>query len=527
MKKRFLVAVLAATMVLSTSVSAGLTAFAEAGTETGEEQTQTRATLFPDYVYLGDSIIVTAAPEAEEGTVYGIYYRREGNEKWATAKAYSEGTQAVIKPKYMGIYEVCVKAKNAAGIITKEYLSFETVGSELGLSWSQSADRVPLGTPLTVTGYVEDYNRGYSFVVCWKKKTDTNWLVALKDSDILDVDINPVKAGEYDLCVKVITETGRVIKNYSSFEMVDFQLETALQYPAFTLGKKQTVTAVVPEEITGCEYGFWYRKVGNSRWIMVQDYGEKNTCRFQPKEDGDYECCVKAKNANGAIRKQFPTFTVNEALSVTQNLSDETTTLGQSITVTSEASGGTGAIQKAVYYTTKEAYEAGTVKWNTALAFGQEGDAVITPDTTGEYVVVTKVKDETGAMAKSGYMTFTIEDNYDPLEVTGRFLESNAYAYRDRAITYTAQANGGDGNYTYAFHTRKQGTDSWKLLQDYSEESTVKFTSGPVMEISAKAGDTYEIRVTVKDSRGVTNEAISEFKLSPWEVYELPFIPNN
>lgn len=526
MKKRFLVAVLAATMVLSTSVSAGLTAFAESGTETGEEQTQTTAKLSSDYVSLGGSITVTAAPEAEEGTVYGVYYRLVGNEKWATAKAYSEGTQAVIKPKNAGTYEVCVKAKDAAGIITKEYLTFESADT-LGLTYSLSSDRLALGTPVTVTGYAEGGNGGHTFTVCWKKKTDTNWLVALKDSDTCDVDINPVKAGEYDVCVKVKDENGRIVKGYDSFETVDFQLETALQYPAFTLGKKQTVTAVVPEEITGCEYGFWYRKVGNSRWIMVQDYGEKNTCRFQPKEDGDYECCVKAKNANGAIRKQFPTFTVNEALSVTQNLSDETTTLGQSITVTSEASGGTGAIQKAVYYTTKEAYEAGTVKWNTALAFGQEGDAVITPDTTGEYVVVTKVKDETGAMAKSGYMTFTIEDNYDPLEVTGRFLESNAYAYRDRAITYTAQANGGDGNYTYAFHTRKQGTDSWKLLQDYSEESTVKFTSGPVMEISAKAGDTYEIRVTVKDSRGVTNEAISEFKLSPWEVYELPFIPNN
>ena len=63
-------------------------------------------------------------------------------------------------------------------------------------------------------------------------------------------------------------------------------------------------------------------------------------------------------------------------------------------------------------------------------------------------------------------------------------------------ITFTANANGGDGKYTYKFLVYNKTTNSWAKLQDFSDKNTFTWTKG-------NAGDRY-FYVDVKDSTGKT-----------------------
>ena len=63
-------------------------------------------------------------------------------------------------------------------------------------------------------------------------------------------------------------------------------------------------------------------------------------------------------------------------------------------------------------------------------------------------------------------------------------------------ITFTANANGGNGKYTYKFLVYNKTTNSWAKLQDFSDKNTFTWTKG-------NAGDRY-FYVDVKDSTGKT-----------------------
>ena len=63
-------------------------------------------------------------------------------------------------------------------------------------------------------------------------------------------------------------------------------------------------------------------------------------------------------------------------------------------------------------------------------------------------------------------------------------------------ITFTANANGGNGKYTYKFLVYNKTTNSWAKLQDFSDKNTFTWTKG-------NADDRY-FYVDVKDSTGKT-----------------------
>lgn len=521
MRKRFLITLLAA-LTITTAALPAMTVLAETVAENGEVTEQTNAMLSADTISIGGTVTVTAAAEPVEGSLYAVYYRAQGASAWVRAKDYSEETEAVLTPKKVGVYEVLVKTKDAAGRVTREQLSFK-VEDDLSLAAELSKETVYSAEGVTVTAFAEGGNSGYTYTVYWKPKAKDSWYTAQKAQDTCDVKINPVKAGEYDVCVKVADETGRMKKQNLSFTVVDFDIEAGLQLEEVTLGQKQTITASLQEYAGDCEYAFYFRKQGESNWKGIQSYSDKNTCRFLPKETGVYEVCVKAKNAIGAVRKKYPAFTVNEAPSVTQVLSANVVELEEAITVTPEITGGTGDVHFAVYYTTKEAYDAGNPKWTTAFNYDEDGEAVFKFNEEGEYVVVTKAKDANGKVAKSAYQTVTVTESAEPLKVSGSF-KGERKVYGDRAAKFTAAAEGGVPAYTYAFKVKDVTDEEWKDICDFEAAATVELTYTNVGPVKKMDNNNYELMVIVKDARGKTAQEIYSFTVTGYDEYELPII---
>lgn len=220
---------------------------------------------------------------------------------------------------------------------------------------------------------------------------------------------------------------------------------------------------------------------------------------------------------------------MNLAITVTQKLSAKTASLGKTITVTPSSAGGTGTIKYAVYYTEKTSYDAGKPKWITALSYGQQGTASITPDKAGVYVVVTKAKDTTGSIAKSAYITFEITEQQteEPLVAEGSFKNRQSTVYPNTPAIFIASARGGTGGYTYALKFREKGTANWNTLRDYGTDPQFRIEKNAMGNYRLSSKNNFELMILVKDAKGQTAGKIYSFTVSGSDQYELPIIPAN
>ena len=382
-----------------------------------------------------------------------------------------------------------------------------------------SADKVSLGSSVTVTAAVKD---NCTYAMYYSLNGGKSWKTAKVYSEDNTAVIKASVVGEYDVCVKTKDANGAVTKEYLSFEVVDFSVNLQLKNSQISLGQKETITASVDDESSEYTYKFYYKKSDSNVWRVVQDFNSNDRVVVLPKQVGEYDVCVKAKNSTGNVRKSYTKFIVNDKLVVSHTLTGNIIAKGDSITVTPSSTGGTGTVKYAVYYTTKEKYEAGEIPWEIALAFGQEGEAVIAPENEGEYVIITKAMDESGCVSKTEYTHFYVGD-VEPLSVTCAFSGSQE-VYSDTSTKLTAQASGGVGDCTYAVMMKEQDSDQWKTMFDFSKKNEFRIYLSSFGYLRAFEEKTFDLKVVVKDNLGNTSEAYSTITAINRDEYESPLL---
>ena len=158
---------------------------------------------------------------------------------------------------------------------------------------------------------------------------------------------------------------------------------------------------------------------------------------------------------------------------------------GNKITFTANANGGDGK------YTYKFlVYNKTTNSWARLQDFSDKNTFTWTKGNAGDRYFYVDVKDSTGKIVRSAALNVNTAGNTKPLTVSAAKTENG------NKITFTANANGGNGKYTYKFLVYNKTTNSWAKLQDFSDKNTFTWTKG-------NAGDRY-FYVDVKDSTGKT-----------------------
>ena len=172
-------------------------------------------------VTLGNSVTVNAsATGGAGGYTYAVYYKKTTDKNWVTKQDYQSNATIKITPAKATEYQICVKAKDSAGTVSKVYFTVAvSEQAKLTNTSKVSAASITLGDSVTINASATGGAGGYTYAVFYKKTTDKNWVTKQDYQSNATIKITPAKATEYQICVKVKDSAGTITKQYFTVEV--------------------------------------------------------------------------------------------------------------------------------------------------------------------------------------------------------------------------------------------------------------------------------------------------------------------
>ncbi len=440
------------------------------------------STISATTITLGNTITLKGA--ASGGTApyqYQMVYKKTTDTNWTTAQNFSTNTTVSIKPAKAVAYDVCIKVKDKTGTIVKKFFTLK-IGPLPTATMKISATTITLGNTVTASA-----SGGSKYAFFYKKTSDTNWTTAKDFSTTSSVAIKPAKATTYKICIKVKMSDGSIQKKYFDLTVKQGLTNTSkMSATSITLGKTVTLTGSATGGTGYYNFAMLYKKTSDSNWTTAQTFKPNETVTIKPAKATTYDVCIKVQDSNGTVEKKFFTLKVtNAALSNTSTLSATSVKLGDTITVKASATGGTTPYKYAVYY---KASSSDT--WSTKQDFSTTTSTSIKFAGTGTKDVCVKVKDNTGTVVKK-YFTVTVTS-----AITNNSTISATSVTSGKTVKVTFAAANGTSPYTYKVERMLVGGSSgW---------TTISNTSSTYTNVTIPAAATYQIRVTVTDSKKQT-----------------------
>ena len=179
---------------------------------------ESHSSVSPQSLIKGDSIMLTGSATGGSGDyTYAYLYRRDDG-AWKVIKNFSTVSSVSLKPAYTGNYGICIKAKDSYGTVVKEYFNVPVTQIELNAYLDE--DTLQIGDTVTVSAEVSGDNTGFTYAYFVQEKGASSWKFIKNFSESQSVTFTPNAVGEYNICVKVKTPSGKVEKKYLSLNVV-------------------------------------------------------------------------------------------------------------------------------------------------------------------------------------------------------------------------------------------------------------------------------------------------------------------
>ncbi len=369
--------------------------------------------LSTDKIHLGESVTVKASATGGQGSyTYAYYYKKFTQKNWTTVSNFSTTATATVTPKESGYYQICVKVKDSDGTIAKEYYNVlvgeeQPVQNEFKNTSVVSPTQIKLGERVSVKASAEGGKAPYTYAVLYKKTTDTKWTTKQNFNTNAETSVLPSKAADYEICVKVKDADGNISEKTFGVKVTsdqeDLQNNSTIASDKVVLGNSLTVNAKAAGGAGDYTYAVLYKKNTDTSWVTKQNFTTNTTVTVKPSKVAVYDLCVKVKDANGTVVKKFFTFNTIEGVQNTSTVNATSIKLGETITMTGSAKGGTSPYTYAFYY--KKASEA---NWVEKQKFAVNNTVSIQPNKAVNYDICIKVQDKNGIVEKN-YFTVTVK----------------------------------------------------------------------------------------------------------------------
>ena len=436
-----------------------------------------------DMITLGESFTVNAGAVGGFGDyTYAVSYKKPSDTKWVVKQNYSSNSTVAVKPSNASDYIINVKAKDGNGSVAEKNFNVK-VKAVLANASTVSDDVITLGETAVINGKSMGGFGDKTYKFEYKLSSSENWTVLADFSDNAAAIFKPVEKGTYNIRVTV-KDDKTTSEKLLELTVADVLTNTStVSADTIVVGSTVTITGNAAGGKGDYQYAYFYKKFSQKNWTKIADFSANTTAKATPKSYGDYQICVKVKDANGTVAVEYLNVVVNDKLKNNSTISAESIIKGSTVKVTAAAADGMGGYTYAVLYK-----KVSDTKWTTKQNFSSNATVEIKPASAVKYDVCVKVKDKAGNIEKK---FFTV-DVKAPLTNTS-VLSSETFKLGE-SVDVTASATGGEGNYTYAVLYKKTADTKWTTKQDFNENTNVSIKPAKAVE--------YDVCVKVKDASG-------------------------
>ena len=446
-----------------------------------------------DVIVLGDNAVIDCLASGGKAPYqYEVTYKKASVSKYTTAQAYGTNSVVTFKPGAATVYDIHVNAKDSEGTVVGKDLRV-TVNKVLANNSTISEQEIVLGESVTVSAQSEGGIEPRTYqVTCQAEGADKATLIQdYSDNDTITV--TPGSAGKYTVNVNVKDSRGVVVTK--SFDLtVNKPLENTsdISEELILLGDSLTVSADSEGGLAPVKYEISLKAADAQEYTVLQNYSDEKTLTMVCDKEGEYILRVNVRDSRGTVVSKEMPFKVHNTLTNISEISDDEIVMGETATVTAKAKGGKAPYTYAMCYKL-----SGAEEYTMFRDFNDQAEAVFTPEADGTYSILVLVKDSLGVVADKEY---TLKVNK---KLANQSTLSAKWAVVGNMITVNAKATGGKGDYQYKVSYKKASESAYTLIQNYSADNTVAFEPNDV--------EKYNIRVAVKDERGVTAVKVLSF----------------
>ena len=269
---------------------------------------ENNSTISATTINKGESITLTG--KAAGGTApyqYQVVYKKKTDTKWTTKQNFASNATVTVTPASAVEYDVCIKVKDANGDIVKKFFDV-TVKADAALTnnSTMSATTITKGNTVKLTGKATGGTAPYTYSFLYKKKTDTKWTTKQGFAENNVVDIKPASAVDYDVCIKVKDSKGTVVKKFFDLTVTQaLASNSTISATSITKGQTVTVNCAATGGKAPYTYAVFYKQKAQTNWTTKQNFAENNTVSIKPATATTYDICVKVKDADGTVAKQY------------------------------------------------------------------------------------------------------------------------------------------------------------------------------------------------------------------------------
>ena len=446
-------------------------------------------------ISLGQNVRVTA--KVTGGTspfTYTFAYALYGTSNWKNFSYSTTRNYAFFKPAEAKLYYVRITVRDS-----KNKTSTSTAIVNVKAPFSLSVYATPKETVIGGSVKVKATTKGgispvkYAFLV--RKPGGSGW-ISLKDySTDSYVAYRPKKEGVYTFYIKAKSGNGEYLSKFLNVKVTASTLAnySTVSAKSIDFGKAVVLKGAASGGKAPFYYTYMAKKSDWTNWYTLKGPVKDTSYTYRPSAAGDYNICIKVKDATGLEVTKYFDLKVYSKLTNKSKLSVTSTTPGTTVRVTGAAAGGKGPYTYAFYY--KHQSES---SFTRISSFSTTASGKFVPMKSGKFTVRTKVRDKTGNIVVKDLALST----YTTLKNNSRISASKVTA--GKYVTVTCGASGGKTPYTYNITYKRPGASS------FSGDTTFASVSQKKLKLSTKG--VFVIRVIVKDRNSVL--IVKDFKVT-------------
>ncbi|WP_394186929.1 triple tyrosine motif-containing protein [Metabacillus halosaccharovorans] len=421
------------------------------------------------------NILMEADTSISDDLLYRFLIKSKDTNQETVLQKYSTDKSVEWSPTMGGEYQITVQVKSKESIKEFDYersYTYEIIPDPIAVSSVSSSIASPQNVGKTIR-LTTNANGGINKLYKYWIYDGTGWKVIRDYQSSNSFDWTPSKAGKYRFSVHVKDENST--KEYDAYKGFEYEIKVGpVKAQSLSVDKTSPQSEGTKLTLTASATGgtnklYKFHIYDGKTWRVLRDYQASNTVNWTPQQAGEYKLVVHVKDQTSKKEYDSYTSTFYTINKVPVDITDvkvgyeSPQAVNVPITLEAQASGGVTKLYKFNVYDGKE--------WKDLTGYVTNPRYTWTPSKPGNYKFSVHVKDSRSKASYDDYYAF-FYDVVEPVKISNVTYPSVIESIGS-PIDITAGSVGGTLP-LYKFWIEENG--EWKVLQDYSSDSTISWT---------------------------------------------------